>query len=217
MRTPKKAQEVRWLPCIFILITFAILTLNLAFYTHFQYFLHGDQGLPTASVKLAYLSFFTWQPENYSGYASIPTSIIGELFDLIQAVTYMFGSNLGYILSMSLFLLIGLIGVFYLVYDLTEVYTRQIRYIGSVAASIVFSFALPSLNFIVLGAVFLPWVFLFWKRLFYSNETRPVNEKVNFSGSSAINLIIVKFQQRLHSSELNGPFTTCDNNNYTWL
>ena len=179
-----KSKSIRIIkPLIYAIIAFAIITINIALYLGPGYPFSGDQTLPSQTITQVYTSFYTWQPLLLSGYMNIPASIGSIPIEIIQLITYNFGLVWGYVLSYAFLFLIGAAGMFFLVYDLTEGYANRTRYLGAISASIIFSSQFYSLfaNTIPIST-FLPWVFLFWKRLFFENGDKSSNWKVNFSG-----------------------------------
>ena len=163
-----------------------MLGITYSLYIHFKYQISGDQDLLTAAdfLKQLYFAFFVWLPPNYSGIINILGSIPGILLLLLSLVLYKFSTLFGYILSYTLFSFIGLTGMFYLIYDLTSAYQHIIRYSSAIVASIMFSFPFFShVNAISVPiATFLPWVFLFIKRLFYDSNGKDAHSKLNLVG-----------------------------------
>ena len=169
-----KSKPIRIIkPLIYAIIAFAIITINIAIYLGPGYPFSFDQSLNTPIVAQAYTSFYTWQPLLYSGYMNVTASIGFILIETIQLITYKFGLVWGYVLSYGFLFLIGAVGMFFLVYDLTEGHASRARYLGAISASIIFSSQFYSLFADTIPiSTFLPWVFLFWKRLFFENGMR---------------------------------------------
>ncbi len=157
----------------YLTIAFAALVMSYALYTEMRYPFGGDQGLNVLTMRTIYTSFFIWQPNNYSGLINILGSIPSDIFNIIALPIYKASIIWGFILEMVVLSYIGLIGMFYLVYELTEKCRKRTRYVGAIAASILFSFHFIShLNTLsVPVVVFLPLVVLFTKRLFYDKHT----------------------------------------------
>ena len=178
-------------PLIYTIIAFAIITVNIALYIGPGYPFSFDQILNAQTITQVYTSFYTWQPLLYSGYMNVPASIGYAFIEILQLITYNFGLVWGYVLSFAFLFLVGSAGMFFFVYDLTEGCASHTRYIGAISASIVFSSQFYGLFVdIIPASTFLPWVFLFWKRLFFEDIEKNSNWKVNFSGL-AIFLILL--------------------------
>lgn len=176
---------------IYAIIAFVIITVNITFYLGSGYPFLGDQTLNTMTMTQVYTSFYTWQPLLYSGYMSVPVSMESILVETIQLIAYSLGLMWGYVLSYALLFLVGAIGIFFLVYDLTDGYAKRTRYLGAISASMIFSsqfYALFSTTIPL--STFLPWVFLFWTRLFFEGGGKNSNWRINFSGL-AISLILL--------------------------
>ena len=160
--------------CYVIMGFFALVLINL-FYIHFGYPFGGDVALENPTLKTnLYYGFFIWQPNNYSGFISSAAGVLGYIF-IIFIFLYKLSLIYGYVLQITLYATIGLAGMAYLVYDLTDVYSLKIRYFSAIVSSLLFSFTF----FFTPVAAFIPWLVLFTKRLLYPKTSEERYWKVN--------------------------------------
>ncbi|MCL5099855.1 MAG: hypothetical protein M1158_01895 [Candidatus Marsarchaeota archaeon] len=164
----------------YLVAAFIVFIFIYGLYVHFGYLLDGDRALSNSNLlEQDYLSLFTWSAFNYSGLINITGSIPDILILLLFLIPYKLSIIFGTIVGYAFYAFVGLAGMFYLVYELTGGYSHRIRYFSSVVASVIFSFPI----YLPFGAVaFLPWVFLFTKRLFYDKNSKTALNKLNLFG-----------------------------------
>ena len=174
--------------CYVIMGFLALVLINL-FYIHFGYPFGGDLTLENSTLKTnLYYGFFIWQPNNYSGFISLTAGVLGYVF-IIFIFLYKLSLIYGYVLEIAFYATIGLAGMAYLVYDLTDVYSLKIRYFSAVASSVLFSFTF----FFTPVAAFIPWLVIFARRLLYPKTNEEGYWKVNLFYMTILQGFVILF------------------------
>ena len=141
---------------------FAMVFVNYILYTHSTYIFGGDQPLFIPTYTNLYGSFFIWEPYNYSGLITTPTSIFAILLYLIDMLVYSGGITIGYIFSNTIYFWIGAFGMFLLVFYLTKDFDKKIAYFGGIISSIIFVINFDSyLKSFGMPLIFIPYFVLF--------------------------------------------------------
>ena len=141
---------------------FVMIFINYILYTHSTYIFGGDQTLfvPTYTNLLG--SFFIWEPYNYTGLITTPSSILNVLFYLIDLLFYSRGILFGYLLSNTFYFWIGAFGMFLLVFYLAKDFDKKLAYLGGIISSIMFVINFDSyVNNFSMPLIFIPYFVLF--------------------------------------------------------
>ena len=163
-------------------IILVAIILNFALYLHFGYAFGGDQDLTVPTLSSLYNSFFSWAFYNYTGLVTPTSSILGLLFGFSIAIYGLFGLQWGYIIFTSIYYLIGALGIFLLVYELTKNLDRSAAYIASISATIIAIFEFDShLKTLTSVMIFLPYVVLFTYFIIKNFESKN-NNSINLLG-----------------------------------
>lgn len=167
----------------YLIIAFILVSTIFAFYIHIQDVFGGDNGFGFPTLNAVYQSIYVWQQYNYSGLSSILGSIPADIFYAILSFAYLFGIKFGFDISYAVYFLIGLAGMFFLVYELTNYYPKAIRILAASTSSIIFLtnkfIQYNTLNSPI--SIFLPLVILFGYKLFYVEHNQK-NLKITLFG-----------------------------------
>ena len=141
---------------------FVMIFINYMLYTHSTYIFGGDQPLfvPTYTNLLG--SFFIWEPYNYTGLTTTPSSILNVLLYLIDLLFYSRGILFGYLLSNTFYFWVGAFGMFLLVFYLAKDFDKKLAYLGGIISSIMFVINFDSyVNNFSMPLIFIPYFVLF--------------------------------------------------------
>jgi len=147
----------------------------------------GDTSLVLFTFKNLFNNFFMWDPLNYSGLIVSNAGIYSTFIFFTQIlIDKIFGLSAAYTLFLFAFGFIGGVGLFALIYFLSNKFKNRISFIFALGSSTIFSFFSINNGEIVL----LPYIILFFYFIIQSIE----GDKKNLLLYTAILIIFISAQ-----------------------